>query len=492
MPLAALIPAAISAGTAIYSASQARSASNKTLAAQNTATAQQLAAQQANLDRIQGLNQPFIDGGQGAYGALLAKFGIPPAGGARTSPPAAAGAPTGGGGYPGGGNAPMPAGGWGGDTFIDPRTGLSPGAGGPTGPALASGGAPAAPSGPAYPGAPYTTPGTPASGGGFDAAAYLQQNPDVAANAQERVAAGTAPNVEAVAAEHYQQFGQGEHRAQPMNPTTPGTPGEVVTPDLMNGTRPEAAPAPTFNRGPDQTIGDFGNAPDMASYFDPSKFTADPGYQFRVKEALGGVNANFAGRNALRSSGALKELSGRASDLASQEYNNWFSRQKQQYDAARGAYTQDRSYQTNLWDTKQTRDDTNFSNDRAYGTSVWDRNTARNDTNFNTDRSFQAGRDDQNTNNLFDLTNVGLRATGNVGNASTNNANAASDIFGNRADAAGNAATQGAAANTATANAIGNAAGNLFANWGGSTPSPVINNATNGFTSGLVSGFRRF
>jgi hypothetical protein len=95
MPLAAAIaPALIGAATAIGGAAISAHASSKATAAQNAAAAQQLAAQQANLDRITGLNQPFITGGQGAYAKLLQQFGIAPAGTAGTSPPSA---PAGGG-----------------------------------------------------------------------------------------------------------------------------------------------------------------------------------------------------------------------------------------------------------------------------------------------------------------------------------------------------------------------------------------------------------
>jgi len=54
---------AATVGSALYSANAAGKAQDKALSAQNTATQESLAAQQAALDRITNLQQPFINAG---------------------------------------------------------------------------------------------------------------------------------------------------------------------------------------------------------------------------------------------------------------------------------------------------------------------------------------------------------------------------------------------------------------------------------------------
>jgi hypothetical protein len=340
----------------------------------------------------------------------------------------------------------------------------------------AGAGAPAggAPSGPEYPGAPYTSPGTPAGGGGFDADTYLQQNPDVAADFEQHQAEYAARGIttpQQAAAAHYEQYGKTEGRAEPMNPTTPGTPGTVVNPDLMNSPRPVAPAGPEFGPRTDVAMGDFGSAPDLASYF--SHFEADPGAAYRRDQALDSVNAKSAARGMLRSGGAVKALATLGSDLASQEYNNWFTRQNTLYNNARNAFTTDRSFQGNLWDTKQQRADNNYTDDRGYKTGRWQYDVDRGDTNFNIDRGYQTDRGDTNTRNLFDLTRVGLDAAGNVSGAGTHFADSASSIYGNKADAASANYFNRAQANSYALNGVANAGANLFANWGGGARSPV-------------------
>jgi hypothetical protein len=462
--LPALVPAVIGAGASIYAASQGKHAANTAAAAEAAAHDKELAAQQANFDRILGLNQPFISGGQGAYNKLLTQFGITPYGGAPTSPTSAP-APSGGGYGPGVNNYAPSGGAVKGDgsrgTIIGygptdlPIYSNDPGAqsataGGATGsPLAAPPAAPAAPaSGPAYPGAPYSTPGTPAGGGGFDAATYLQQNPDVAAEVQRRLATGEITSAEQGAAEHYAQYGKPEGRAEPMNPTTPGTPGEVVTPDLMNATRPDAAPAPAYTRpqGPD--------APNLASYF--GNYEESPEYKFLLNKSLDAVNSKSAARGLLRSGGAAKALQAEGAGLAAQDRQNWFGRQLAQAQLAQNAF----QFGAN-------RSDTNFGDDRAYGTALWQYGTDRGDQNFNTDRGYQTNRYDTNNANLFDLTRIGAGAAGAVAGAGTNFANAQSNIYDAQGQTAGNLAYNRAIANTSLVNGVANAGVNLFQNWGG-------------------------
>lgn len=333
---------------------------------------------------------------------------------------------------------------------------------GPQGAAPASG-----PAGPAAPASGGTSP---------DWRAYLEANPDVKAWAE---AGGGDPSIpieqqtlEQRAAYQFRNTGQAEGRQLPTTggqaaqPSAPLTPRGPQTPtDLMTAERPQAPSAPTFSRPESMAPPTIGAAPELNPYL--ANFKADPGYNFRLSEGLKAVNAASAARGKLRSGDAAMALQERADGLASQEYNNFFSRALQQYGAARGAFENDRSYATNLWDTQQRRADSNFADDRAYDTGRWQFDVNRGDQNFNTDRSFQAGRYDTRVGNLFALANTGLQAAGNVSGAATNYANAAGNIFGSQANAASDAAYSRGMANAGMVNSIAGAGANLFANWGG-------------------------
>lgn len=60
--------------------------------------------------------------------------------------------------------------------------------------------------------------------------------------------------------------------------------------------------------------------------FTPEKFTADPGYAFRLSEGLKGLNSNAAARGGLISGNALKAATAYGQELGSQEYQNAFNR----------------------------------------------------------------------------------------------------------------------------------------------------------------------
>lgn len=430
---AALGSAVIGGAATAYGASQQKKAANKALAANERASQQQLAAQQANFDRITGMNQPFVQGGSAAFNQLLSEFGITPGGSAASSAPRTSLS------YDAAGNviAPPPG----------SPAGKTPGGSAGTSPLEQ----PAAQPTPAAPAAPPSP----------DWNAYLQANPDVSAEFQRlsstpegraHLQSIGATTPEAFSGYHYQTYGQDEGRtlptAAPAAQPAPPAPDPNAPPDLMNASRPTASVAPTFTR-PNE-IG----APNTASYF--SNFEADPGAEYRRSEALNGVNAFSAVRGKLRSGDAAKSLATLSSNLASQEYNNWFNRQMSKANLDVG-----------LWRDQQGRQDRNFGDDRAYGTSMWQFGTDRGDRNFNTDRQYQTGRQDTRTGNLFNLTNVGLTGAGNVAGAGTNFANAQSNIFGSQANAAADAAYARANANTGMVGGIAGAATNLFANWGG-------------------------
>lgn len=108
-------------------------------------------------------------------------------------------------------------------------------------------------------------------------------------------------------------------------------------------------------RGPNSALGSIDSATESAlGYFEPyatagakamdevaalqglygpdaqeqarSRFQTDPGYQFRVSEAMGALDRSATARGGLYSGAAMKALQDRASDLASQEYGNYYGR----------------------------------------------------------------------------------------------------------------------------------------------------------------------
>jgi hypothetical protein len=421
MPLAALIPAAISAGTAIYGASQANKANSRATTAANTANQANIAANRENRDYIANLNQPKIQGGNAAFDMLLQEFGV---------------------GQP----APQRQSSYQSPTYRPP-VGTSAQPAGPD--AGYAGGVPAQPQ------------------GGFDTGAYLNSNPDVAQEferlnstpeGQATLQANGVTSPDDYAARHYETSGQAEGRQVQQYAPDPVDPN--AAPDLMNARRPDIGPAPTFERREDIRMQDFGAAPDAASYY--SNFEADPGAAYRRSEALSGINAASAARGKLRSGDAAKALGTLASDLGSQEYNNWFNRQSQRLAADRGQFNQNRSFAGNLYTSQNARQDQNFGEDRTYGSNLWDLNRQRSDTNFNADRGYQTNRADNRVNNLFRVSGVGDNAIGNVTTAGNNFTNNQMNANANTANIAGSSAAARGQANTDLVNSLGSAAGNVF------------------------------
>lgn len=119
--------------------------------------------------------------------------------------------------------------------------------------------------------------GTPGKEGHFDAMAYLEANPDVAAHKDWRY------NPEG----HYQRYGQFEGRNQPMTGGTPGTPG---------------------------------GAPDLSGFF------AAPDYEFRRTEGMRGIERSAAASGGAFSGNALRALNEYNSNLASGEFGNYVNR----------------------------------------------------------------------------------------------------------------------------------------------------------------------
>ena len=125
-------------------------------------------------------------------------------------------------------------------------------------------------------------------GNEWNEAAYLKQNPDVAA----AVARGEFGS----GLEHYQQNGINEGRTLGFAQagTTGGTGGA-----------------------------DFGK---YAKDFSMKDFQADPGYAFRMSEGLKALDRTAASRGGMLSGAALKGASRYGQDMASQEYQNAYNR----------------------------------------------------------------------------------------------------------------------------------------------------------------------
>jgi hypothetical protein len=446
MPIVPFIPAIIGAGVGLYGASQAKKSAKEELAAQTQANDKSEAAQERNFNTVVGLNEDFRAGGLGAFNDLLAEYHIAPYTGSSAQPAA-----------PGvkGGFSTSP---------IEPGGGSNP----------------------------YAGTGVPAGGqsGAPSYNAYLQANPDLAAEAQRVTADGEFPSVGAYLQYHDQQFPQegrpsaadpaqpqapAQPAQQPQQPATPAAPQAAT--DLMTAQRPNAAPAPTFARpdsapAPTYQRSADRTAPQLSSY--TANFQESPDYQFRLNQGLDAANNKFAARGLLKSSGAAKGIADYASNLASQEYGNFYNRALSSYGADNAAYQygqnrddtnfgQDRTYGTNLFLNQQGRQDQNFENDRSNAVSDYRFGTNRADTNFETDRGYQTNRDDTRIGNIFKLAGYGSQATSNITGASNNLANQSSNIYGNQADATSAAAQQRAAANAYGAGAIGSAAGNIYA-----------------------------
>lgn len=461
MPLAAIIPAVIGAGAAIYSANAAGKAQDKALSAQNTSSAQAIAAQQAALDRITGLNQPFINAGASALPGLASRVG---AGAPNFSAPSYA--------LPQPGGTPAPSGVQQQGEFRDQGTPVPEGSLGFTG--KTGNGASVLPASAGPPSAGATPQAT-----GPDWDAYIAANPDVAAWIQQGhgdPSLGPNQTPEQAAAFQYKNTGQSEGRQLPMTaPSAGATPQTqappqplnlgTASPVVANYTRPNQPAAPTF-----------GPSPDQANFFNPSGFTTSPGYQFRLDQGLRNTNASFGARGLLQSGSALQGFNDYAQNAASAEYGNWWNQQQQRYQDAASQYNTDRASGLNQFNQDRNNLNQNFADDRSYGTNLAVNN-----------RDFANSQYNTQTANMFQLAGVGAQAAGNVAGAVTNNANNSSNLFQTQGNNAANAALANGSTNAQLGGALGGIATNLFngpSRFGNSfTSAPVGSQASAGFSA---------
>lgn len=152
-------------------------------------------------------------------------------------------------------------------------------------------------------------------------------------------------------------------------------------------------------------------------YVDPGfDFKADPGYQFRMKEAQDAVNAGAAARGNSFSGDTLSALAKRSGEVASEEVGNAFNR-----------YNTNRNFGFNANQAKIGQ----FNTNRGAFQNSLDSNRAQ----FNT----ETGTRRQSNNDRFDRLNA---LAGFYTNATNNNTRAGSDYTGG---IAGNAVAAGQA-----------------------------------------------
>lgn len=455
------------------SALSSRSAANKAAKAANYAADQNAAVSREIYNQTRSDLAPYNEAGKGALNALMVRLGITPMSGAPGSPtrPQTQPATTPAGAQVGGSRPSVIAGqGFGGYGPADAALG-------PTAKAATMTAATPGPSAPASGplAAPTAAPeAQPATGGGVDYQRLFQDRPDVMAEYQ-RVSAQADPNSPAFAQHGLDRGAEGfadwwlqnkpagdtysapttpASGAQPTGPADPNAPPPEYYSEQY-AQRPDALPIQNYDRAPAREFVDYGQGPQVTDFIDPSKFQVDPGYQFRLKEGLGAVNAASAARRNLRSGDAAKALQARGEGLANQGYNDWYARQLQAFNAARGTFQDNRGYGTDQTRYLQGRDDSNFIDDRSYGTNLRFQEQGRRDNIFSEDRGFSANRNDQATANLFNVVGVGQGAAGGAANAG--NVFAQNTIANNNARA--NTTANAAIANSQnTANLFGSAA----------------------------------
>lgn len=259
---------------------------------------------------------------------------------------------------------------------------------------------------------------------------YWDQNPDLAANnaatpTTDLTGDGKIDEADR-AAEHYQEFGQSEGRALPMNPQ--GPPPQQPYEAIDYGDQYQRPDQPQWQ--------DMGSGPDSADYLGEGKFQADPSYAWRQSEAARGGNASFGARGLLKSGGAIKAAQDRSFHLADTAYNDWYQQQLARLNSDRSQFNTNRSTDFNIFNTNRNNTNTNYESDRNFGYGAG--RDARGD--YETDRGFQAGRDDQRISNLFGLTTIGQGAAAGTAAAGNVFVNATSGNNNNVAQARANKA----------------------------------------------------
>lgn len=312
-------------------------------------------------------------------------------------------------------------------------------------------------------------PGSPMSGGAPDYEAFVRGSPDMQANYEQY----GRPNgmTEAQFGQWFDtNYGGQDGRDVPRGPAVEAVPRDIdrdVGPtDGPDGARPTSG-RPTFDRRDVAQRPGFSRPGEMTLDTSLNAFQESPDYQFRLNEAMRGVNAYSAARFGGGMQGAtLKALQDRAGNLALGEYGNWRN-------YVTGRFDQTQGRRDNLFREDRTRSDALYSDDLAFDYNDFINTRTFNENARRDARDFRAGRQDTRTGNLFRAVGIGQGA-----NAANQNAgNAFASAYGqgvtNSAAARGDAMQIGAQAWSDAigrgAGAVGGAITNI---WGQPTPNP--------------------
>lgn len=268
--------------------------------------------------------------------------------------------------------------------------------------------------------------GTPTAGQP-DYAAYVAQNPDIAAEAQRVLAedpkaVGDLNGDGTIDATDYGQFhAQQFHDRTVPTATGAANDGRIATESDLQaqiGAEPTFAPRQQYDR-PAYQQANVGL----------DQFQASPDYNFRLQEGSRNLNAFNAAKGVLGSGAAAKSLIDYGQNTAAAEYGNW------------------RNYVTGQTDKLNAFNQDSFNSDRGFGTDIYNTDRANTLNRYDTNRSYLTGRDDNTTNNLFRLASGGQGAIGATNAAGASYANNSGNILQNNANAVTNAFGQTAANN---------------------------------------------
>jgi hypothetical protein len=156
-------------------------------------------------------------------------------------------------------------------------------------------------------------------------------------------------------------------------------PASAATPDAAPAATP-APVAPATTAAPLASVasasGTYGGAP---AFTPPPDFvaptydeaTADPGYQFALKEGQGALERSAAARGTLRTSGTLKDLIGYGQRAATQQYGNVYDRAVNDYSLKYGAAKDKFAPQYGSWQTAYAGDLSKWGTQYGGDLSKW-------------------------------------------------------------------------------------------------------------------------
>ena len=292
-----------------------------------------------------------------------------------------------------------------------------------------------------------------------DYAAFVAQNPDIAAEAQRVLAQdpnsiGDLNHDGTIDATDYGQYHAQQFSDRQVPTATAGSGPQTAEQQLQQqvGSEPTFAPRQDYQR-PGFQQANVGL----------DQFQASPDYNFRLQEGSRNLNAFNAAKGALGSGAAMKSLVDYGQNTAASEYNNW------------------RGYVTGQTDKQNAFNQDSFNSDRAYGTDIYNTDRANSLNRYDANRAYATGRTDTQTNNLFNLAGMGSNATNQTQAAGQAYANNSGNILQNNANAVSNAFSQTAQTNSGLAGSltgIGQSLANAFGSSKyASNPSALVNNA---------------